>query len=200
MEEWRDIKGFEGYYKVSSKGQIISIERKDKNNHIRQQRIIKQRYDKYGYLFVCLCKDGNAKYYKVHRLVASAFIPNPKEYPQVNHKDESKDNNDVNNLEWCDAKYNSNYGNRNLLISKSKTGKPVPKLQGKGNHFFGKHFSGEKSPSAKKVAQYSLNGEYIKTYPCMNEAGRNTGIHSSAISMCCRGKRKSSGGYIWKYA
>ena len=92
MEEWRDIKGYEGAYQVSSYGRIRSF----KNNKVK---VLKAQYHYKGYLFVTLLKNGISKKYKVHRLVAQAFIPNPNNYPQVNHKDEVKDNNVVENLD-----------------------------------------------------------------------------------------------------
>lgn len=99
-----------GLYQVSTKGQIKSL-------NIRKGRILKQ-HTQCGYLYVGLSKQCKAKLYLVHRLVAEAFIPNPDNLPEVNHKDENKLNNRVDNLEWCDAKYNSNYGTRNKRKSK----------------------------------------------------------------------------------
>ena len=109
-EIWKDIKGYEGLYQVSSLGRIKSMERIARNNHRVRERILKTYIDKDGYIKCCLCKEGKRKPLMVHRLVAKAFIPNVNNYPVVNHKDEVKDNNIVDNLEWCTAKYNSNYG------------------------------------------------------------------------------------------
>ena len=96
---WKDIKGFEGLYQISDKGEVKSLIR---------NKILKLTQDKDGYLTVGL----KGKKFKVHRLVAEAFIDNPNNYPCVNHKDENKKNNSVDNLEWCSIKYNINYGNK----------------------------------------------------------------------------------------
>ena len=117
FEEWKTIENYENY-QVSNFGRIKSLERIDNNNHLVKERILKQSTNKYGYQRIQLCKDGKPKIFSVHRLVAMAFIPNPNNYEQVNHKDECKTNNHVDNLEWCTAKFNSNYGTRNEKVSK----------------------------------------------------------------------------------
>ena len=111
-EIWRPIVGYEGLYEVSSYGRVRSLDRYDSNNHFLKGRILKLCADKDGYLNVGLSSNNKVKKYKVHRLVAEVFIPNPNNLPQVNHKDENPSNNRVENLEMCDAKYNSNYGSR----------------------------------------------------------------------------------------
>ena len=100
---WKDIPGYEGLYKVSNTGEIYSM-RENKNLSLSK--------DRYGYVQIILYKNGESKTYKVHRLVALAFIPNsdPIKYPIINHKDENKANNNVENLEWCDYQYNNTYG------------------------------------------------------------------------------------------
>lgn len=114
IEEWRDIEGYEGLYQVSNLGRVKSLARTaiDRRGipHYVNERILKQAFDKDGYCLVGLHKDRKIKSGKVHRLVASAFIDNPHNLPEVNHKDENKSNNNVENLEWCTPKYNINYG------------------------------------------------------------------------------------------
>ena len=105
----KDIKNYEGLYAVTSCGKVWSYKRK---------RFLKPKANKYGYLFVSLWKDNELKNFYVHRLVAEAYIPNPENLPQINHKDENKANNCLQNLEWCDAKYNANYGTRNEKFKK----------------------------------------------------------------------------------
>lgn len=199
QEVWREISGYEGYYEISNLGKVRSVDRLDCSKHLRKGKEIKLKTDKDGYKVVCLCR-GNRKYYKVHRLVAMTFIPNPLDFPQVNHKNELKYDNSADNLEWCSTKYNSNYGTRNKKISRSKIGKPQIYNQKENNYFYGKHFFGKNNPKSKKVIQLSLEDQYIKEYDCINTAGRETGIHPAGISMCCRGVRNTTGGYKWKFA
>ena len=162
MEEWRDIKGYEGAYQVSSYGRIRSF----KNNKVK---VLKAQYHYKGYLFVTLLKNGTSKKYKVHRLVAQAFIPNPNNYPQVNHKDEVKDNNVVENLEWCTASYNNTYNNKAKKIGETHN-KKVICLN-----------TGEIFDSVKDARnKYNIKGR-------------------GNISECCKGKRKTAGGMKWAY-
>lgn len=131
-EEWKDIKGYEGLYQVSNLGRVRSLSRyvKHRTIYILKGKLLKQRTRGKGYLAVTLCKNSKLKHYYVHRLVAEAFIPNPNNLPQVNHKDENKSNNCVDNLEWCDDKYNTNYGTRNerhsMAIKKRRGGHHSP--------------------------------------------------------------------------
>lgn len=123
MEEeiWKDIKRYEGQYQVSNFGRIKSLDRFI--TQLNNGKLITRRYpgkmfnlkpeNKTGYVPAVLTKHNIAKYYLVHRLVAEAFIPNPDNLPQVNHKDENTSNNCVDNLEWCTNSYNVNYGSRN---------------------------------------------------------------------------------------
>lgn len=168
MEEiWKDIAGYEGLYQVSNLGRV---------KNIKSGIILKPAKNSAGYLHVHLT--GNKHYY-LHRLVALAFIPNPHNYPEVNHKDENKENNCVDNLEWADRKYNCNYGTRNEKMANSLT-----------NH----------KERSKAVIQYSSKGEFVKQYPSIKEAERQTGINNSWIVRCLKGKRKSTYGFIWRYA
>ena len=173
MEEiWKDKKDYEGLYQVSNFGRIKSLN----YNHTGKEKILKQYYDSNGYKIICLCKNNIKTTYLVHRLVAEAFIPNPNNLPQINHKDEDKTNNHVNNLEWCDAKYNHNYGTINERISKSQ-------------------INGKRS---KIVIQYNLDGTFVREWPSTMECGRN-GYDQSSVADCCRGKLKTYRGFIWEY-
>lgn len=113
MEIWKDIAGYEGY-QVSNLGTVKSLERECKGNKgctfIRKGKVLSPKTHKNGYLIVGLCKDSKMKMYYIHRLVAEAFIQNPNNYPIINHKDENKQNNYIENLEWCDKSYNALYG------------------------------------------------------------------------------------------
>lgn len=119
-ENWKDIEGYEGIYQVSDRGRVKSLN----YNHTGKEKILKTRKVKERYLHVCLWKDGEYKFCFVHRLVAQAFIPNPKNYPIINHKDENPSNNCVGNLEWCSSEYNNNYGTKIERFIKSKS-RPV---------------------------------------------------------------------------
>ena len=170
-EIWCPIEGYEGLYEVSSLGNVRSLN----YNHTKLKKIMKPREIK-GYLIVSLCKDGKQKNIAVHRLVAEAFLPNWFDEPQVNHIDEDKTNNNVNNLEWCDSKYNINYGIRNKKVSE-------------------KNINGKLS---KSVLQFTKTGEFVREWPSVGEAVRN-GYNKGHIASCCRGEIKSHKGYIWKY-
>ena len=139
IEEWRDIKGYEGLYQVSNTGKIKRLHStvlgKDGKTYIAQERILANRYNK-GYASVQLSKYGKSKQLRVHRLVAQAFIPNPNNYPIINHKDENPSNNNIDNLEWCTPKYNTNYGN-----CKRKMSEKAKLHTGENNNFYGKHHS-----------------------------------------------------------
>ena len=138
MEEWKNIIGYEGLYEVSNTGQVRSLDRYVKYSngriHLHKGKVLSPVKDKYGYLVVCLYCNEKQKIIKIHRLVAQAFIPNPNNLPEVNHKDEDKTNNSVDNLEWCTAKYNSNYGNRtkNIVNTRVKNGYADPDFIGFG--------------------------------------------------------------------
>ena len=107
IEIWKDIQNYEGLYQISNQGSIRSLLRSGKC-----KRYLKPYITSDGYARVILSKNGKLKSHKIHRLVAETFIPNPDNLPQINHKDEHKLNNCVDNLEWCTAKYNINYGVR----------------------------------------------------------------------------------------
>lgn len=165
-EIFKDIKDYEGIYQISNLGRIKSLHNYRKNN------ILKPKIKK-GYYQIGLRKDNKRKWYSVHRLVAQTFLPNENNLPQVNHRDENKLNNNVNNLEWCSVSYNNCYGTRIKRV---------------------------KEKTSKKVLQYDLKGNFIKEYKSLSEATKINNIKSiSNISLCCKGKYKQVKGYIWKY-
>lgn len=119
IEIWKDIEGYEGLYQVSNFGLVKSLPKLTKNNHISKEKILKPIQNESGYFSVVLYKNKQRKRYKIHRLVAITFLNNTNNYCEVNHKDENKSNNHVNNLEWCSRKYNMTYGN--ILEKKSNS-------------------------------------------------------------------------------
>lgn len=173
MEQWKDIKGFEGRYQVSDLGRIKALN----YNRTGKERVLVGKKLKNGYLAVSLCKDGKVKQYYVHRLVAEAFIPNPDRLPCINHRDEDRSLNVVSNLEWCDVAYNNTYGTHGEHIRMANINQP------------------EKS---KTVYQYTLDGVFVRSYPSLREAERQ-GYNSGNISLCCSGKNKHHKGYLWSY-
>lgn len=183
MEIWKPISHFEGLYEVSNMGNVRSL--------FRYKKVLKPAVSKAGYLTVDLFGDKNSMRRLVHRLVADAFIPNPDNLPQVNHKDENKQNNCVDNLEWCTAKYNMNYGEAaKTRHSKIDYTKPV----------FAECARKNGAKSSRPVLQFSKDGVLLNRYSSGKEAHRNTGISHSHIMECCAGKRyKTVGGFIWKY-
>lgn len=120
-EIWKPIRGYEGSYEVSNLGNVRSLDRKYRGSNqfgssfifTKKGKLLKPKKRKDGYLSVALCNKQKAKHISIHRLVALTFLSNPNNYPVINHKDEDKTNNNVNNLEWCTQSYNINYGSRN---------------------------------------------------------------------------------------
>lgn len=168
-EIWLPVKGYEGLYEVSSLGRVRSIV----NDKSRKTKVLSPGDNGIGYLQVGLFKNGKRKHFKVHRLVAQAFLPNWFEEPEVNHRDENKHNNHIDNLEWCEHKYNCNHGTRNeRIITNGKLSKPV--------------------------LQYTKSGEFVKEWNSTNETIRS-GYKQANVCACCNGKLKSYKGYIWKY-
>lgn len=165
---WKDITGYEGLYQISNYGDVKSF-----HNYGNQKERIMKLCIKKGYYEVGLRKNGIKKYYLVHKLVANAFIPNPNNLPCINHKDENKLNNNVNNLEWCTYAYNNSYGDRLKRVSISN------KLK-------------------KEVCKLNINGEILNVYKSIREASRMNNIDFSSISKCINNNRNFAGGYIWK--
>lgn len=118
-KEWKDIAGYEGLYQISNYGDVKSLSRVTSQNHILKEKILKKSEDRDGYNILSLYKNGKKKTQKVHRLVANSFLQRKVGLNSVNHKNEIKNDNRVSNLEWCDDKYNVNYGSRTEKMKKS---------------------------------------------------------------------------------
>lgn len=111
---WKDISGYEGIYQISNTGEVKRISSYDSRGHLRKERILKKQISNKGYYQIGLHIDGQETKFLIHQLVGKAFLKNPNNYTEINHKDENPKNNLVSNLEWCSRKYNVNYGNAQL--------------------------------------------------------------------------------------
>lgn len=183
-EEWRKIPGINPRYEVSNLGRIRTLAHgtMQRNSYgvynvPRKERVMVPRVSKWGYMIISLRPDvdnpARLQTFSVHRLVAMAFIPNPDNLPHVNHKDECRTNNNVDNLEWCTAQYNMNYGRR------------IERCAGK---------------SRKPVAKYDLEGNLVATYAGIKEAAKDSTVSWQMISACLtRPNIKTAGGYVYKY-
>lgn len=165
-EIWKDIPGYA--YAVSNIGNVYSY---------KSNRVLKPNIDRNGYARVPLYRNGRKQYRQIHRLVAEAFIDNSDNLPCINHKNSIRNDNKVDNLEWCTHSYNNKYayekGNRSKMFG-SDNGKSVP------------------------ILQLNLNGELIKEFESMHICARELKLQQSCISMVCNGIRKTTGGFIFR--
>ena len=181
-EVWRPIADFDGCYEVSNLGRVRSLDRiyykhfkdgRDGTTH-HKGRILKQRLNNKGYWVVCVVHNNKTYTLLVHRLVAKAFVPNPNNLPEVNHKDENPKNSNSENLEWCDRIYNIRYGTgieRNLL------------------------------PRRKRIEQLTMDGQHVAYHIGVRELCVNTGMCRRNIQRCLynKPKHKSAYGYRWRF-
>lgn len=188
MEVWKPVVGWEELYEVSNIGRVRSIDRVCGTKHIQRKkgRLLKQhntirtggrRQDEYPYKWVHMSRNCKPFRGAVHRLVAMAFVPNPNptKFNQVNHKDENKSNNRADNLEWCDNRYNCNYGTH---VKRAI----------------------ENCPHRKVVRQYTLLGEFVKEHLSAAAAAKSVNIEYPSVINVCRGDMISAGGFLWRYA
>ena len=192
-EEWRDIEGYNGKYQVSSLGRVKSL--KDNKGNSRD-KILSQCECSNGYLFVVLCKEGKVKTFIVHRLVANAFIPNPNGYRCVNHKDECKTNNCVDNLEWCTHQYNNTYG---TIVQRRVASTDFKAFQARRVASTDWKSVGRKNAEklSRQVYQYDKNGELVAIWQSANECGRN-GFNQGNVTSCCNNCFNREGNNIYK--
>lgn len=176
---WKDIVGYEGLYKISTRGQVMSMHYK---NMPEISAILSPMNSSIGYLRVCLYKNTVAKTIFVHQLVAKTFIPNPYNKPFVNHKDGNKTNNYVENLEWVTPKENTVHAIQAGLLSLKS---PM-----KGRF-------GALNPKSKPILQYELNGNFIKKWDSISDAARYYNCANSSLSSCINKKHKTSHGFMW---
>lgn len=167
MQIWKDIEGYKGHYQISNYGNVRSLK--------KDAFLMKGGYLK-GYKIISLWKNGTGKMFRVHRLVAAAFIPNPENKPCIDHIDGNRTNNHADNLRWVTAKENSN----NYNAPNTYKGKKINK-------------------GGKAVLQYDLEGNFIKEWVTTMEIQRQLNYHRSNISNCCNGLVKTAYNYIWRY-
>lgn len=160
---WQPIVGYEGIYEINRRGEV----RRVKSGYISRGYIGRD-----GYRRISLTVNGKTKPYLAHRLLAIAFIPNPLNLPCINHKDENKANNSLDNLEWCTYRYNLNYGTHNIRANETRK---------------------------KPILQFSKDGAFIREWKSVTDLRNETGMDITHVSSCCRGKRKSANGYRWQY-
>jgi hypothetical protein len=167
VEEWRDVKGYENLYQVSRKGKVRS-------SHKGYWEVLTSVVNRHGYNQYLFHKDGKRKNMRGNRLVAEAYIPNPDNLPFVNHKDENPANDCVENLEWCTAKYNNNYGTarQRSSINHSKN---------------------------RPVCMFNVDGTFIREFYNINDAARFVDGAHTCILRCCNNKVFCYKGYIWRY-
>lgn len=188
-EIWKDVVGYEGYYQVSSFGRVKSLPRRSiSRGYITKGKALAISDNGHGYLTVRL--KGKHRY--VHRLVADAFIPNPYSFNEINHKDENKGNNIVDNLEWCTHTYNATYGTKveRTRATKEKSNSNRRMIEARNRN---------KSYGAEKPV-IGVNGEHHLLFKSLSEAHKQTGVNIGHICMCCKGLRTMAGNYQWRYA
>lgn len=185
-ESWKDVKGYEGLYQVSSFGRVKRMTKKVYNpgtysgECTYREKLLSPHIDSVGYYQILLRNKNKIKRVRVHRIVAEAFIDNPNELPVINHKDGNKLNNNIDNLEWCSHSHNTKEAFR----------------IGLAHH---KSLWGSEHPKAKVVYQFDKNNNFIKRWDCIADAQRELRVHGANIYKCCVGKYKTAGGFIWKY-
>lgn len=188
MEVWKDIKGYEGLYQVSSLGRVKALANPNRATH-RKEHILSQ-CDCRGYKHVALCKNGKMHSCQVHRIVAMTFLEKPEGKDFVDHINTVKDDNRVENLRWCTEKENNNNPQTKKNRSESKRGIKNP--------HYGKPIIHKVKTS--RVLQLNLEGLLIKEFASIKDAETETGTFAGNISRVCKGTRETAGGFRWKYA
>lgn len=171
QEIWKDMEGFEGFYRISNMGRVFSI----KTSKIRATSV-----NNSGYETIHLYKNACHKSATVHRLVALAFVPNHNNYSEINHLNENKLDNRADNLEWCSRRYNQVYSGNIERWTKAGA-------------------LGGKMKRSKKVYQFTLEGDFIKEWFSAREAQAELGLARTGIGKCCLGKYKTYGGFLWSF-
>lgn len=184
-EIWKDIIGYEGIYQISNCGRVKSLDREiHKNNGVIEHRngqIMMLSLDKDGYCYLGLRRqDKIKKFFRVHQLVAIAFLENPYNFNQINHKDENKSNNCVENLEWCDSQYNNKYGTK---LERTQ----ITKIQNNSYN------------CRKPVLQFELNNVLVKRWESASQAEKVLNFSGACINRCCNHQRNKYRNYKWEF-
>lgn len=181
-EEWRDVVGYEGLYMVSSHGRILSLGRLVRYHtytKMIEPCIKQQQKGRNGYFSVTFKRNGEKKCISVHRLVAIAFVPNPNNYPCIDHINDNKIDNRAFNLQWCTHKFNNSKEHHRIAESLSQKGKILSSIR-------------------KPIVQLSTNGDLVQIFPSMTDADLN-GFKHSAIHRVIHNKLKTHRGFKWMY-
>ena len=186
QEKIKDIEGYEGLYQITSYGRVISVDRYDRFNRRKGGEMKSCKCgSRRDYLFVNLYKNGKHKQYYIHQLVAKAFIPNPENKPCIDHIDNDKNNNHVENLRWVTYLENMN----NTITRK--------RIIDESYKFISQ--AGADNPFSRKVAMYTLDGKLVKVFDSGGQIEKEYGIRSASISRVCLGKRPQTHGYVFKF-
>lgn len=214
-EVWKDVKGYEGLYQVSSFGRVKSLKKSTSG------RVLKPIITRYGYLVLSLCKSGEMTIKRIHRLVAQAFIPNPENKPQVDHINTVRTDNRVENLKWATRSENQNNPitkkrksdievernkNPDVLKVKSEIMKALyrdeefkKRIQTAARSQTAKEKWYANSPQVKAVVHYDESGNEIERFKSVNEAVRQTGISSNSIINWCKHRCSPKNNHKWEY-
>lgn len=181
MEIWKDIPNYEGLYQVSNLGRIKSLKREANNQYCKDDTILKVRKHKNGYCFVALYKNGKSKEISIHRIVATSFLENSNNYPSINHINGNKEDNRIENLEWCSPSHNTKEAFRIGLM--------------KPNYKVLKENSKRLSIGVLQIDK--LTKKVIKEWDSMKEAEDTLKIKTH-INEVISGRRKSASGFLWR--
>lgn len=189
-EIWKPINGFEDSYLISNYGNVYSI---------RNSKIMKPKKTRDGYLHIGLSKNGKVKNMAIHRLVGMAFIPNPQNKPTINHLNEIKDDNRVDNLEWATYREQNIFGTRiERAILHTNWNERTKNMD--YNTIASKHdYQHINDKQKKPVIQFSAEGNYINRYESLAQASKIMGVNTGHLCECLKGHRHTCGGFIWKY-
>lgn len=171
--EWKEVERTNGKYLVSDTGAVFSV---------ASNKTLKPINRGNGYYYVEITFENGVKKEFIHRLVAQAFLPNPHNYPIINHKDENPANNRVENLEWCDYKYNTNYGTCIDRMTENR-----------------EYHSGKDNPKSKRVYMFDFDGNLVREFESCNIAANELGLSRKSISKAASGNLKQYNGYVWSY-